>query len=66
MWHPMHIHGHALQAGSGDACEDTVTVRPKQTLTVVFVAENPGQWLAHWHNAYHAERGVMALFSYIQ
>lgn len=66
MWHPMHLHGHTFQVGDGGARKDTVIVRPKQTVTVVFDADNPGQWLAHCHNAYHAERGMMALFSYIK
>lgn len=66
MWHPMHLHGHTFQVGDGGARKDTVIVRPKQTVTVIFDADNPGQWLAHCHNAYHAERGMMALFSYIK
>lgn len=66
MWHPMHLHGHTFQVGTGGARKDTVIVRAKQTVTVIFDADNPGQWLAHCHNAYHAERGMMALFSYIK
>ena len=66
MWHPMHLHGHTFQVGAGGARKDTVIVRPKQSVTVMFDADNPGQWLAHCHNAYHAERGMMALFSYIK
>lgn len=66
MWHPMHLHGHTFQVSGGGARKDTVIVRPKQTVTVVFDADNPGQWLTHCHNAYHAERGMMAVFSYIK
>ncbi|MFW0773026.1 multicopper oxidase family protein [Paenarthrobacter nitroguajacolicus] len=66
MWHPMHLHGHTFQIGPEGARKDTVIVRPKQTVTVIFDADNPGQWLAHCHNAYHAERGMMALFSYLK
>lgn len=66
MWHPMHLHGHTFQIGTGGARKDTVIVRPKQTVTVFFDADNPGQWLVHCHNAYHAERGMMALVSYIK
>jgi FtsP/CotA-like multicopper oxidase with cupredoxin domain len=43
-----------------------VIVRPKQTVTVFFEADNPGQWLVHCHNAFHAEQGMMALFSYVK
>ncbi|MFJ6375395.1 multicopper oxidase family protein [Pseudarthrobacter oxydans] len=66
MWHPMHLHGHTFQVGAGGARKDTVIVGPKQTVTVIFDADNPGQWLVHCHNAYHAEQGMMALFSYIK
>ncbi|MCQ9164161.1 multicopper oxidase family protein [Arthrobacter sp. STN4] len=65
MWHPMHIHGHTFQVGATGARKDTVIVRPKQTVTVFFDADNPGQWLFHCHNAYHAERGMMGVFSYL-
>lgn len=66
MWHPMHLHGHTFQVGANGARKDTVIVRPKQTVTVIFDADNPGQWLTHCHNAYHAERGMMGVFSYIK
>ncbi|MCW3767223.1 MULTISPECIES: multicopper oxidase family protein [Paenarthrobacter] len=66
MWHPMHLHGHTFQVGTSGARKDTVIVRPKQTVSVFFDADNPGQWLAHCHNSYHAERGMMAVFSYIK
>ncbi|POH72483.1 multicopper oxidase family protein [Arthrobacter glacialis] len=65
MWHPMHIHGHTFQIGTTGARKDTVIVRPKETVTVYFDADNPGQWLFHCHNAYHAERGMMGVFSYL-
>ncbi|MFJ5958169.1 multicopper oxidase family protein [Paenarthrobacter sp. NPDC092416] len=66
MWHPMHLHGHTFQVGADGARKDTVIVRPKQTVTVFFDADNPGQWLVHCHNAFHAEQGMMALFSYVK
>ncbi len=65
MWHPMHIHGHTFQIGTKGARKDTVIVRPMETVTVQFEADNPGQWLFHCHNAYHAERGMMGVFSYL-
>lgn len=66
MWHPMHIHGHSFQIGTAGARKDTVIVRPQETVTVYFDADNPGQWLTHCHNVYHAERGMMGVFSYIK
>ncbi|MCC9066758.1 multicopper oxidase family protein [Arthrobacter cryoconiti] len=65
MWHPLHIHGHTFQIGTEGARKDTVIVRPMTTVTVQFDADNPGQWLFHCHNAYHAERGMMGVFSYL-
>ena len=65
MWHPMHIHGHTFQVGTDGSRKDTVIVRPMEAVTVQFDADNPGQWLFHCHNAYHAERGMMGVFSYL-
>lgn len=65
MWHPMHIHGHTFQVGATGARKDTVIVRPQESVVVQFDADNPGQWLFHCHNAYHAERGMMGVFSYL-
>jgi len=35
-----------------------------QTVEVDFDADNPGQWVAHCHNIYHAETGMMVKLSY--
>ena len=40
-------------------------IKPRQTIVFDFEADNPGQWLTHCHNAYHAEAGMMGVFSYI-
>jgi FtsP/CotA-like multicopper oxidase with cupredoxin domain len=71
MFHPMHVHGHTFAvtgngepAGTG-ARKDTVIVRPMQTLEVDLDATNPGQWMAHCHNIYHAERGMIIPISYL-
>lgn len=65
MWHPMHLHGHTFQLSDGGARKDTVIVRPKERVTFEFDANNPGQWLTHCHNAYHAARGMMSVSSYV-
>ena len=64
MWHPMHLHGHTYQLGSSGPRKDTAIVLPKRKLSVVFDADNPGQWMLHCHNAYHGEAGMMALVAY--
>lgn len=66
MWHPMHLHGHTFQVGPNGPRKDTVIVKPMETVSVYFDADNPGQWLTHCHNAYHANRGMMAVLSYLQ
>ena len=64
MWHPMHLHGHTFQlAGSGPR-KDTVIVLPGSSVTVEFDADNPGQWMTHCHNAYHADAGMMGVVGY--
>jgi FtsP/CotA-like multicopper oxidase with cupredoxin domain len=76
MYHPMHLHGHtfAVRAiGSvGETAttlregtrKDTVMVAPGERLAVDFVADNPGQWLVHFHNAYHLATGMAGMVSY--
>ncbi|CAN5484136.1 multicopper oxidase family protein [soil metagenome] len=67
MFHPMHLHGHtfALSGPAGTGIrKDTVNVLPMQTVTLDLQADNPGQWMAHCHNAYHAELGMMTVLSY--
>ncbi|MEH0110030.1 MULTISPECIES: multicopper oxidase family protein [unclassified Tersicoccus] len=66
MWHPMHLHGHTFQVATSGARKDTVIVRPKETVSIFFDADNPGQWLLHCHNAYHAQKGMMGVLSYVQ
>ena len=68
MWHPMHLHGHTFQVlqpdGRRGPRKDTLIVLPRQKLTVAFVADNPGDWMMHCHNAYHQEAGMMTTLDY--
>ena len=64
MFHPMHTHGHTFALANGGTRKDTVIVKPMQTLEVDFDATNPGQWLTHCHNIYHASRGMVVPMSY--
>ncbi|MFJ2746007.1 multicopper oxidase family protein [Streptomyces sp. NPDC087440] len=66
MWHPVHLHGHtfALGAAAGGARKDTAIVLPNGRLTVDFDADNPGLWMVHCHNVYHAEAGMMTVLGY--
>jgi FtsP/CotA-like multicopper oxidase with cupredoxin domain len=64
MWHPVHLHGHTFAAADSGIRKDTAIVLPGQTLPVVFDADNPGLWVVHCQNNYHAEAGMMALLGY--
>lgn len=64
MWHPFHLHGHTYQHSGGGPRKDTSIILPKQTLTVDFDADNPGLWVAHCHNIYHAESGMTTVVGY--
>ncbi|MGA9148710.1 MAG: multicopper oxidase family protein [Candidatus Nanopelagicales bacterium] len=69
MWHPIHLHGHTYQVVTGNGTgprKDTVAVAPMSTVTVEFDADNPGQWMLHCHNLYHAEAGMMTTLSYLK
>lgn len=68
MPHPIHVHGHTFQlgsAGGSGARKDTFLVPPMGGTNVDFLATNPGRWMIHCHNAYHAEAGMMTRLEYI-
>lgn len=60
MPHPMHLHGHSFHVGGiTGPLKDTALSVPGRQLTLDWVAENPGTWAYHCHNAYHQEAGMM-------
>ena len=67
MTHPIHLHGHTFQlgpAGGTGPRKDTVLVPPMGAVNVDFAATNPGTWMIHCHNTYHAEAGMMTRLEY--
>jgi FtsP/CotA-like multicopper oxidase with cupredoxin domain len=65
MWHPIHLHGHVFALGGPDGpMKDTAVVAAGSQVRLVFEADNPGRWMLHCHNAYHAEAGMMTLLGY--
>ena len=66
MFHPMHLHGHTFRVGTAadGPRKDTVIIKPNETVSVDFVADNPGRWMLHCHNTYHLESGMAAPLSY--
>jgi FtsP/CotA-like multicopper oxidase with cupredoxin domain len=68
MWHPIHLHGQTPQVVTGTEPgprKDTVIVPSMGTVTIDFDADNPGQWVLHCHNIYHAESGMVTVVSYV-
>ena len=69
--HSMHLHGHSFQVLSVDGkqtagvlVKDTVVVGPHQRIAIGFKAGNPGWWMIHCHELYHARGGMMILLRY--
>lgn len=67
-WHPMHLHGHSFRVLSRNGAKvahdiwgDTVLVKPRETVAVAFVADNPGNWLFHCHIMDHQMAGLMTV-----
>ena len=67
MPHPMHIHGHTWALpGSGGLRKDTVLLRHGETMIADLIADNPGEWAFHCHNAYHMATGMFSSLHYEQ
>ena len=67
MTHPVHLHGHTFQVGPAGGTgprKDTLLLPPMTRAEVDLVADNPGRWMLHCHNAYHAEAGMMTRLDY--
>lgn len=69
--HPMHLHGQLFQILARDGqplpgvlVKDTVDVLPGQSITIGFVAANPGWWMLHCHELHHAAGGMDVLVGY--
>jgi FtsP/CotA-like multicopper oxidase with cupredoxin domain len=69
--HPMHLHGHHFWVVAVDGRRvrtpvllDTTRVAPRQKVTVVFRADNPGIWMSHCHNFRHAAGGMDLMVAY--
>jgi FtsP/CotA-like multicopper oxidase with cupredoxin domain len=70
MLHPVHLHGHtfavrATGARVGHPRKDTVLVPAMGRIDVDVLADNPGAWMLHCHNAFHMEAGMMTRLDYV-
>ncbi|GCE28827.1 hypothetical protein KDA_43110 [Dictyobacter alpinus] len=70
--HPMHLHGHTftLLTKNGHALTgspihlDTISLHPGESYEVAFYADNPGLWMIHCHNLFHANHGMDMMLVY--
>ncbi|WP_084822135.1 multicopper oxidase domain-containing protein [Bacillus sp. SA1-12] len=70
--HPMHLHGHIMLVLSRNGkpttgspwWTDSLDVGPGEVYEVAFKADNPGIWMDHCHNLWHAEMGMTMHLSY--
>lgn len=70
--HPMHLHGHFFQviAKNGEGVtgatmsKDTLLIRPNESYTIAFKADNPGNWVQHCHELHHAAGGMLQKIAY--
>lgn len=67
MFHPIHLHRHtfAVAGARMGVRKHTVNAFPMRSLSVDLEADNPGAWLVHSHNIYHAELGMVNVMSYL-
>ena len=70
--HPMHLHGHVFSVltyngrpvTGSPIYQDTVLVKPFETVDIAFLANNPGLWMFHCHNLLHAYWGMDMMVVY--
>ncbi|MGC6496978.1 MAG: multicopper oxidase family protein [Candidatus Puniceispirillaceae bacterium] len=70
--HGMHLHGHHFWVSSQefggatrDVLRDTYLMAPGERADLVFIADNPGQWLFHCHMMEHHVAGMGAVISIV-
>ena len=70
--HTMHLHGHSVSVltRNGQPLRgslvvlDTLLVGSKESYDIAFTADNPGLWMFHCHNLYHANWGMDMMLVY--
>jgi FtsP/CotA-like multicopper oxidase with cupredoxin domain len=69
--HPIHLHRHTFEVtrvGTKECSglrKDVINVMPLDSVSVDFVADNPGDTLWHCHQALHMDFGFMQLLKYV-
>ncbi|MBB5057268.1 FtsP/CotA-like multicopper oxidase with cupredoxin domain [Granulicella aggregans] len=68
--HPMHLHRHSFEVvrigekSLSGLVKDVINVMPLQTVSVDFLADNPGAALLHCHQQLHMDYGFMQIIQY--
>lgn len=68
MRHPMHLHGHFFRfvnaQGRYSPMLHTFDIKPMETVTIEFLADEYQDWFFHCHNLYHMMSGMARIVSY--
>jgi FtsP/CotA-like multicopper oxidase with cupredoxin domain len=68
MRHPMHLHGHFFRFLNGQGAyspmKHTFDIKPMETVTIEFEANEEKDWFFHCHILYHMMSGMMRIVSY--
>ena len=68
MRHPMHLHGHFFRfvnaQGEYSPMKHTFDIKPMETVTIEFYANEEKDWFFHCHNLYHMVSGMARVVSY--
>lgn len=65
----MHLHGHFFQVLSKNGepvIKDTLNLEPGtgKEYVVAYKADNPGNWIFHFHDLHHASAGMVTKVTY--
>ena len=68
MRHPMHLHGHFFRfinsQGAYSPMKHTFDIKPMETVTIEFEADEEQDWFFHCHILYHMMAGMARIVSY--
>jgi FtsP/CotA-like multicopper oxidase with cupredoxin domain len=68
MRHPFHLHGHFFRLLNGQGAysplKHTFDIRPMQTQTIEFLADQEKDWVFHCHILYHMASGMHRIMGY--
>ncbi len=68
MYHPLHLHGHFFRLinkhGNRSPLKHTFNIKPMETVTIEFEANEEKDWFFHCHILYHMMAGMARVVSY--